>query len=77
VALPYRLVSLGDAASEAEATRWWEEKTEAGGEGMVVKPLAPAAPAMLCRGREALRLVYGPEYTLPGNLERLRALPRR
>ncbi|HKI00629.1 MAG TPA: AAA family ATPase [Thermoanaerobaculia bacterium] len=76
VALPYRRVSLGDAASEAEAARWWEEKTEAGGEGMVVKPLSPTAPAMLCRGREALRLVHGPEYTLPESLERLRALPR-
>lgn len=76
MALPHRLVDLGNAASEAEAVRWWEERTEAGGEGMVVKPLISTTPAMLCRGREALRLVYGPEYTLPGNLERLRARPR-
>lgn len=77
VALPFRLVDLGNPVSEAEATRWWEEKPE----GMAVKPLAFAAPgrrglatpAMLCRGREALRLVHGPEYTLPDNLERLRA----
>lgn len=71
IALPFRLVDLEDPASEAEATRWWAESPE----GMVVKPLIfdRSRPAMLCRGREALRLVYGPEYTLPDNLERLRA----
>jgi protein phosphatase len=80
-AVPYLRVDLGDPASEAEAVRWWEERIESGGAGMVVKPLAftpagrqgLATPAMLCRGREALRLVYGPEYTLPENLERLRS----
>ena len=59
---------------------WWEELTEAGGEGMVVKPLAFVAtrprglvqPAVKCRGREYLRIIYGPEYTLPEHLERLR-----
>jgi protein phosphatase len=25
-----------------------------------------------CRGREYLRIIYGPEYTVPENLERLR-----
>jgi protein phosphatase len=47
---------------------------------MVVKPLsfvAPgrhglAQPALKIRGREYLRLIYGPEYTLPDNLTRLR-----
>src|SRR5207302_4346841 len=29
-------------------------------------------PAVKCRGREYLRIIYGPEYTLPENLERLR-----
>jgi protein phosphatase len=29
-------------------------------------------PAVKCRGREYLRIIYGPEYTDPGNLERLR-----
>ena len=28
---------------------------------------------MKCRGREYLRIIYGPEYTLPENLDRLRA----
>ena len=29
-------------------------------------------PALKCRGREHLRMVYGPEYTEPRNLKRLR-----
>ncbi|HEV7587820.1 MAG TPA: RtcB family protein [Longimicrobium sp.] len=76
----HRVVELDDAASEAAATAWWEEMTEAGGEGMVVKPLEFVAngrrglvqPAVKCRGREYLRIIYGPEYTDPANLERLR-----
>jgi protein phosphatase len=47
---------------------------------MVVKPLdfvakgrrGIAQPGVKCRGREYLRLVYGPEYTAPANLNRLR-----
>ena len=47
---------------------------------MVVKPLdflvrsrgRLVQPALKCRGREYLRIIYGPEYTLPENLERLR-----
>ncbi len=33
----------------------------------------PAQPAVTCRGRDYLRIIYGPEYTLPENLERLRS----
>jgi protein phosphatase len=48
---------------------------------MVVKPLDWLArgkkglvqPAVKCRGREYLRIIYGPEYTLPEHLERLRS----
>jgi len=77
---PYHVVDLADAASEAAATTWWEALTEAGGEGAVVKPLQFVAansrgllqPAVKCRGREYLRIIYGPEYTLPEHLERLR-----
>jgi protein phosphatase len=47
---------------------------------MVVKPLAFTArgrkglvqPALKCRGREYLRIIYGPEYTAEEHLERLR-----
>ena len=60
--------------------RWWEEITGRGGEGMVVKPLdfvasgrrGPVQPGIKCRGREYLRIIYGPEYTEPENLRRLR-----
>ena len=30
-------------------------------------------PAIKVRGPEYLRIIYGPEYRLPGNLDRLRA----
>lgn len=80
VETPFKRVDLGDEASMAEATRWWEEMTDSGGEGMVVKPLAfihrgrrdLAQPAVKCRGREYLRIIYGPEYTQEENLRRLR-----
>jgi protein phosphatase len=77
---PFHVVDLADPASEATATTWWEALTEAGGEGAVVKPLPFVAtnsrgllqPAVKCRGREYLRIIYGPEYTLPEHLDRLR-----
>ena len=73
-------VDLLDDASVARGVSWWEELTAAGGEGMVVKPAAnltrgahgPAQPGVKVRGREYLRIIYGPDYTLPENLERLR-----
>jgi protein phosphatase len=77
---PHRVVDVTDEDSINEATRWWVDLTEAGGEGMVVKPLdfvvrglrGVVQPAIKVRGREYLRIIYGPEYTLSGNLERLR-----
>lgn len=79
-ATPCRIVDLADPASEAEAIAWWETLTSHGGEGMVVKPLDFIAtgrrgllqPAMKCRGPEYLRIIYGPEYTSPKHLDRLR-----
>lgn len=73
-------VDVTDARSESEATDWWLQLTASGGEGMVVKPLSfiargrrdLAQPAVKCRGREYLRIIYGPEYDLPENLTRLR-----
>jgi len=73
-------VQTSDPGSVAAATRWWEELTDAGGEGMVVKPAANLTrgdkglvqPGLKVRGREYLRLIYGPDYTEPGNLARLR-----
>ncbi|MFY2564287.1 polynucleotide kinase-phosphatase [Corallococcus terminator] len=80
LATAHRVVSLADAEAVEEATRWWESLTSRGGEGMVVKPLAYVArgkkgllqPAIKCRGPDYLRIIYGPEYTAPEHLERLR-----
>jgi len=76
----YLVVDLADPGSEAAGVTWWEDLTSEGGEGMVVKPLAGIVPGrrglvqpgVKVRGREYLRIIYGPEYTAPANLERLR-----
>ncbi len=76
----WRSVDLGDEAAVQDATDWWTTHTAEGGEGMVVKPLEWLArgkrglvqPAVKCRGAEYLRIIYGPEYLLPDQLERLR-----
>ena len=75
----HKVVEL-NSPDEDGAIHWWEELTGAGGEGMVVKPVSFIAigkrglvqPAMKCRGSEYLRIIYGPEYTRPDSLERLR-----
>lgn len=80
LATQVREVELADPESVAAGVAWWEALTGSGGEGMVVKPLEFVArgpkgllqPAVKCRGREYLRIIYGPEYTAPANLERLR-----
>ena len=76
----YGMVNVTDDTNQAEAICRWEELTEQGGEGTVIKPLdfivqgkrGLVQPAVKCRGREYLRIIYGPEYTLPQNLKRLR-----
>ncbi|WP_328937385.1 polynucleotide kinase-phosphatase [Streptomyces tauricus] len=74
-------VDTDDPASVRAGVDWWLEMTGRGGEGMVVKPVRAAAraangrlvqPGIKCRGREYLRIIYGPEYTRPENLDRLR-----
>src|SRR6202041_3144414 len=67
-------------AAVAAAADWWEELTGSGGEGMVVKPAANLTrgsrglvqPGLKVRGREYLRIIYGPDYTEPEHLNRLR-----
>ncbi|MET7936086.1 polynucleotide kinase-phosphatase [Streptomyces sp. NPDC005322] len=75
------VVDAEDDASVAAGVRWWLDLTAVGGEGMVVKPLQGfvrkgdgrlVQPGIKCRGREYLRIIYGPEYTRPENLDRLR-----
>jgi protein phosphatase len=81
LATPFRVVDLNDVVSCDAAVAWWTEMTSHGREGMVVKPLDFIAagkrgvtqPAIKCRGPEYLRIIYGPEYLLPENLERLRS----
>ncbi|EGX58351.1 phosphatase [Streptomyces zinciresistens K42] len=74
-------VDTGDPESVRAGVDWWLEMTGRGGEGMVVKPLGAVVrgpqgrlvqPGVKCRGREYLRIIYGPEYTRPDNLDRLR-----
>jgi hypothetical protein len=63
----HRFVDLSDAGSRDAAVDWWLELTGAGGEGMVVKPATPVGgrvqPGVKVRGREYLRIIYGPDYT--------------
>ncbi|GAA4237394.1 polynucleotide kinase-phosphatase [Actinomadura meridiana] len=69
---------LDSPESEAAVTEWWEQLTFTGGEGMVVKPLGSfpedrrIQPGVKCRGPEYLRIIYGPDYREPENLDRLR-----
>ncbi|HKZ13555.1 MAG TPA: polynucleotide kinase-phosphatase [Solirubrobacterales bacterium] len=75
-----RFVRLDDPDSRAAATAWWEGMTTARGEGMVVKPASFIAqgkrglvqPGVKVRGAEYLRIIYGPEYLEPSQLDRLR-----
>lgn len=70
-------VDLENPTSVTAGVDWWTTLTAAGGEGMVVKPSDPQTdrlvqPGVKCRGREYLRIIYGPDYTEPANLKRLR-----
>ncbi|MEU6523187.1 polynucleotide kinase-phosphatase [Streptomyces sp. NPDC046924] len=74
-------VDPADPESVRAGVDWWLEMTGRGGEGMVVKPVGALVrdpkgrlvqPGIKCRGREYLRIIYGPEYTRPENLARLR-----
>jgi protein phosphatase len=74
-------VETTDPDSVAAGSAWWSELTADGGEGMVVKPAGNLTrgrkglvqPGLKVRGREYLRIIYGPDYPEPANLERLRA----
>ncbi|MGJ5891878.1 polynucleotide kinase-phosphatase [Streptomyces niveiscabiei] len=75
-------VDTADPESVRAGVDWWLEMTGAGGEGMVVKPLGAVVrdgegrlvqPGIKVRGREYLRIIYGPEYTRPDQLSRLRS----
>ena len=76
----HRIVELADESSVEQATQWWIDLTTSGGEGMVVKPAefitkkarGLVQPAIKCRGKEYLRIIYGPDYDREVNLKKLR-----
>ena len=80
LATNYKTVQLNDSNAIHEAVNWWTALTEKGGEGMVIKPAnfiqqtekGLVQPAVKCRGREYLRIIYGPEYTQEDKLKQLR-----
>jgi protein phosphatase len=80
LATPFRVVDVNEPSSAEEGVAWWEQLTARGGEGMVVKSMSFVAhdqgellqPAVKCRGREYLRIIYGPDYTADEHLRRLR-----
>jgi polynucleotide kinase-phosphatase len=77
----HRFVDLASAAEREAATAWWLELTAAGGEGMVVKPAhlttGRVQPGIKVRGREYLRIIYGPDYTDALDVLRQRHLGRK
>ncbi|GHV33335.1 polynucleotide kinase-phosphatase [Synergistales bacterium] len=90
MATDYIEADLTDDKDVKTAVEWWNALTSSGGEGMVVKPYDFTAfnknkraellqPAVKCRGREYLRIIYGADYTTPEHLERLknRSLSRK
>lgn len=80
IVTPYKVVDLKNEEAKNEVTNWWNHLTESGGEGMVIKPLnfiskgakGILQPAIKCRGKEYLRIIYGPTYSAPENLTRLK-----
>ncbi len=76
----WKKVDPSDESQVTAVVEWWLEHTSKGGEGMVVKPngflvqgeKGFVQPAMKVRGQNYLRIIYGPDYDLPENIERLR-----
>lgn len=81
LATPYKVIDLTDLDSIAAGIDWWTSLTGRGGEGMVVKPAdwivrgkkGLVQPAVKCRGKEYLRIIYSPDYDSQVNLPRLRS----
>lgn len=81
LATEFLIVDVTNPDSEQSGVEWWESLTARGGEGMVIKPMdfimrgkkGLVQPAVKCRGREYLRIIYGPDYTADEHLTRLRS----
>lgn len=80
LATAYKSVDLTEPDQVSAGVDWWLELTGRGGEGMVVKPMdwivrgkkGLVQPAVKCRGKEYLRIIYSPDYDSDENLPRLR-----
>jgi protein phosphatase len=80
LATNHKIINVFDDTQANEIIEWWTDLTTRGGEGMVIKPYdfittgkkGLVQPAVKCRGKEYLRIIYGPEYTVPENMARLR-----
>lgn len=78
IATEYRLIDGED--DEQAVIDWWQEMTEVGHEGIILKPLDYQAyykgkllqPAIKVRGREYLRIIYGMDYTNEAILKKLK-----
>jgi protein phosphatase len=79
-ATPYQVIDVSDESAIQSVVDSWFNLTQNGGEGIVIKPYdfishgkkGLVQPAIKCRGKEYLRIIYGPEYTLPENIVRLK-----
>ena len=77
----FKVIDVTDIESTSVGIDWWTSRTGRGGEGMVVKPLdwivqgkkGLGQPAVKCRGKEYLRIIYSPDYDADENLPRLRS----
>jgi protein phosphatase len=80
IATAYKIIDLDDEKTIGDVVKWWDDLTGKGGEGMVVKPLdfitkgkrGILQPAIKCRGKEYLRIIYGADYNTEDNLKTLR-----
>lgn len=76
----WRRIDPSIKTDRKEVIDWWLDHTGTGGEGVVFKPNAvvvkgekgPVQPASKVRGRDCLRIIYGPDYVLSENIDRLR-----
>ncbi|WP_311516876.1 polynucleotide kinase-phosphatase [uncultured Corynebacterium sp.] len=74
----HRHANPHDPEAVTAITDWWLKLTAAGAEGIVIKPEtnahAPAGtqPGLKVRGRDYLRMIYGPDYLDPARLTALR-----
>ncbi len=81
LATAFKVIDLSDLDSITSGIAWWNELTNRGGEGMVVKPMnwivrgkkGLVQPAVKCRGKEYLRIIYSPDYDSDEHLPRLRS----